>query len=199
MSHEQNTQISDSSASPQKNWVLTHESFDSLLRWLGPDREQAGRRYEEIRRKLIRIFAYRECFDAEDLADETINRVARKLPDISENYVGDPAYYFYGVAQNIYLEYRRKKARVIEPPPELSGPPDLLSECLEECLGRLTAENRELVLQYYQEEKHAKIDRRRQIADRLGIGLNALRIRAHRIRANLKDCLTLCINRATER
>lgn len=69
-------------------------------------------------------------------------------------------------------------------------------ECLERCMQKLTPDNRQLVLQYYQEEKRAKIDHRRQLAEQLGIALNALRIRAHRIRASLQECVQTCLREA---
>ena len=64
-------------------------------------------------------------------------------------------------------------------------------------MQQLTVANRELVLQYYQEEKQAKIDHRRRLAEQLGIALNALRIRAHRIRASLQECVQNCVQEAT--
>ena len=66
-----------------KNWLLTKEAFDALLGWLDPNREVAGQKYEVIRRRLITIFSCRGCAEAEDLADETINRVASKLSAIN--------------------------------------------------------------------------------------------------------------------
>ena len=75
------------------------------------------------------------------------------------------------------------------------GPKDeeLLLDCLEECIKKLTTRNRKLILEYYKDEKGAKIDRRKELADRLGIATNALRIRAHRIRVNLQSCVTDCL------
>jgi RNA polymerase sigma factor (sigma-70 family) len=181
--------------SRKKDWLLTQEAFDYLLDWLGPNREQAGNKYEEIRRKLIKIFTCRGCFDAEDLADETINRVTRKIQEIGEHYVGDPALYFYGVSQNVYLEYVRKKPEPLPPPPP-SSPPDEKEqehECLDQCMQKLTPQNRELVLQYYQKEKKAKVDYRKELAQQLGIAVNALRIRAYRIRASLQECMRDCL------
>ena len=93
----------------KKNWVLSQESFDALLKWLSADRDQAGQIYEEIRLRLIRIFTARACTEAEDLADETMNRVASKLPEIGGTYSGDPAVYFYAVANNVHLESLRRK------------------------------------------------------------------------------------------
>jgi dihydroneopterin aldolase len=66
----------------KKNWELSQETFDALLAWLDSDRDQAAMKYEKIRRALIKIFTGRACVEPEDLADETINRVARKLKEI---------------------------------------------------------------------------------------------------------------------
>jgi DNA-directed RNA polymerase specialized sigma24 family protein len=177
-----------------KAWVLTQESFEALLSWLAPEREDAGRRYEDIRRRLIKIFTCRGCPDAEDLADESINRVAKRLNDIRDSFQGDPFLYFYGVANKVHLESARKK-RPPPPPPPKDDPEEIEKTfaCLEGCIQNLTASNRELVLQYYHEEKTAKIINRRQLAEQLGIGVNALRIRAHRIRGVLQECVQSCL------
>lgn len=179
-----------------KNWVLTQESFDALLDWLDPHREQAGQKYEDIRSSLIKIFTCRGCFEPEDLADETINRVTSKLKQIEGDFIGDRARYFYGVANKVHLEYLRRKP--VQPSLVLSLTSDEVEQefkCLETCMEQLTPENRELVLQYYQEEKKAKIDHRKMLAEKLGIASNALRIRACRIRASLLECVKACLKR----
>lgn len=183
--------------SMKRPWDITQDAFDNFLRWLDPDRELAGKKYEDIRRRLIRIFACRGCSVSEELADETINRVIRKMQELADSYIGDPALYFYGVARNVHLEHVKKG-----PPPLPTPAPDTPQqkereyECLEVCMDRLPAENRQLVLEYYQEEKRVKIDHRRELADRLGIAPNALRIRMHRIRASLQLCVESCLNQA---
>jgi DNA-directed RNA polymerase specialized sigma24 family protein len=186
----------DISASKKIKADLTQESFDRLLDWLDRDRDRAGDRYEEIRSQLIKIFVCRGCTTAEELADETINRVAKKLHEILDNYVGDPALYFYGVAQMVHLEYLRKNTA---PPPHTLSAADQEAElkyaCLEECMERLSDRNRELILLYYGEDRQAKIDRRKELAERLGIGTNALWIRAHRIRESLRECVSQCLKR----
>ena len=91
-----------------KNFVLTPELFEELLGWLDPDREIAGKRYEDIRRGLIKIFVSNGRHCVEDLADEAINRVANKLNQIKNDYEGDPCLYFYGVAKKIVHEDRRR-------------------------------------------------------------------------------------------
>jgi len=178
----------------KKEWVLTQEAFDALLAWLDSDREVAAQKYETIRTRLIKIFACRGCAETEDLADETINRVTSKLPEIQANFIGDPARYFYGVANKIHLEYSRQKLLVAPPPPTTDNTESELEyECLDRCVSKLSKENRQLVLSYYQEEKHAKIEHRKLLASRLGIAVNALRIRAHRIRASLQQCVQQCV------
>lgn len=182
----------------KKEWVLTQEAFDALLDWLDPNRDVAAQKYETIRGRLIKIFACRGCLEAEDLADETMNRVTSKLPEIQATYTGEAVRYFYGVANKIHLEYTRRK-----PVPPLPDPKtdweqaELESACLDRCVAKLTPEHRELVLSYYQEEKHAKIEHRKQLAQKLGIASNALRIRAHRIRTALEECVKECLQQAS--
>jgi RNA polymerase sigma factor (sigma-70 family) len=177
---------------------LNQDEFDALLAWLDPDRERAAQKYEEIRRRLIKIFVCRGCPVAEDLADKTIDRVAGKVKDIAPSYVGNPALYFYGVAKNVYHEWLREQqqaaaaAPVPDPVPVVDQDPpepDPEYDSLEECMGQLSAEERKLILEYYQEEKQAKIDHRKKLAEGLGIGLNTLRIRVYRLRARLQECV----------
>jgi len=181
----------------KKDWVLTQESFTALLAWLDSDRDAAGKKYEDIRRRLIKIFACRGCSESEDMADESINRVIIRLKDIVETFTGDPALYFYGVANKVHQEYLRRRPIPV-PLVVIDESEDLEREhaCLEKCIESLTPDNRQLVIQYYQEEKRAKIEHRKQLADQLGIALNALRIRAHRIRTTLQQCVQTCLQEA---
>jgi DNA-directed RNA polymerase specialized sigma24 family protein len=183
-----------------KNWVLTQESFDTLLVWLDVDRDEAGQKYVKIRERLIKIFTCRGCLEPEDLADETINRVTRRLSEIKDTFVGEPIKYFCGVANNVYYEYKRRK-RLQELPDnyqvEDKSNPQIEMEynCLESCMQALTPDNRQLVYEYYRENKAAKIENRKKLAGQLGIALNALRIRACRIRASLQECVRGCVQR----
>ncbi|HEX8723027.1 MAG TPA: hypothetical protein VF736_20580 [Pyrinomonadaceae bacterium] len=181
----------------KKEWVLTQPTLDALLAWLSPDRDEAGMKYEAIRTRLVTIFNSRGCAEAEDLADETINRVAARLADVAEGYQGDPALYFYGVAKRVRQEYEKRKFR-----PAPVAPPACVHEgveqeyaCLEECMRALDPGQRRLVVAYYQGEKRAKINNRRRMARELGINQNALRIRAYRIRAALQRCVESCLER----
>ncbi|MCI0352294.1 MAG: hypothetical protein L0Z53_22985, partial [Acidobacteriales bacterium] len=91
-------------------------NFAKLLEWLSPNPAHSGARYEEIRRRLIKFFVCRGCAEPEDLTDITIDRVNRALDRPSFEYVGDPVFYFYGVAKKVRLEYMRRQARTLEPP-----------------------------------------------------------------------------------
>ena len=190
----------------KKEWVVTQDVFDALLDWLDADRDRAGRKYEAIRLRLIKIFTCRRCHEPEELADETINRVIARIVEIASGYRGDPALYFYGVSQKVLLEYSRKTRGPLAPVSvdsasvTLSTPPLVLAEdieaeyrCLEQCLERLPSENRDLVVRYYQQEKQAKINHRKVLAAELGIAVNALRLRAHRIRLILQRCVLVCL------
>lgn len=189
-------------SSPRKGWVLTQEAFDELLTWLNPDREQAAHKYEVIRGRLVRILMHRGCTAAEELADKAINQVARKVGEVRSYYVGDPASYFYGVARNLYSDYCKNQPEEVNVAPESLSveapeePDDAEAEhqCLEKCLGALTPQNRELILEYYREKEGVKIEHHKEMAKRLGITLNALRIMMCRIRAGLKKCMRTCLD-----
>ena len=121
---------------------------------------------------------------------------------MADTYVGEPTPYFITVAHNVFREYMTNRRPHSELPPELPEPPgpdpdeELEYDCLEQCVQELRPAQRDLVLQYYRENKQAKIDHRKVLAEELGIGINALRIRAHRIRTALQDCVDRCLTRA---
>lgn len=196
--------VADKTAGRNRQKALTPEAFDRLLDWLDRDRDCAGRRYEQVRSRLIKIFECRGCSIAEDLADETINRVMGKVSQIAGSYVGDPALYFYGVAEKIYLEYSRgEPARWVPLPPEVAEKrvqPEEVDRgyvCLEQCMERLSSRNRELILAYYAHDDgpRNKINSRKELSRQMGIGPNALWIRVHRIRESLKKCVGECLQR----
>jgi len=168
------------------------ESFNRLL---------TSPHYEQFRGRLIRIFARRGCQFPQDLADETIFRVAEKVIEIAPTFEGDPARYFYGVARNVYLEYTRRPRTVLleenriwtELPPDRDrvGSEEAHAH-LEHCLNELSDDDRRLIREYYRYDKSAKIDHRKKLAESFGLGLNALRIKAYRIRQRLYRCVTSC-------
>lgn len=178
------------------------EGMQTFLLSLGEDQSSGGRKYEEIRQKLILLFRYRGCHIPEELADETIDRAASAVLKPDFRYQGDPIGYFRGVAHNVYREWLRKQLRfptesISEGCPELPAPAtternDLLPACLDHCLNALLPTKRMLLIRYYGSDKQAKIDGRQLLAKDLGIGLNALRIQVFRLRNDLRACVENC-------
>ena len=186
--------------SPAKNLrELRQQDFDRLLSWLDADRERAALLYEKIRWRLVTILASRGCTLAEELADETIDRVARRVPDIEQTYVGDKAIYFLGVMNNVHHEYLRRP-----PPPRLVPVEDGIEAreeihlCLDNCLSQLAPYSRQLIERYYAADKKAKIDLRKVIAREMGIKASTLRLRALRIREKLQSCIEQCLHTVSE-
>jgi DNA-directed RNA polymerase specialized sigma24 family protein len=176
--------------------VLQQNDFDRLLGWLDPDPERAAAQYERIRWRLIAILAARGCPVAEELADETIDRVARRVADIERAYVGDRAIYFLGVMNNVHHEYLKRPTplpRLAEIAPDAAERKERTYLCLEQCLQKLTTNSRRLIEQYYAADKRAKIDLRKRIAQEFGINVNTLRLRALRIRGVLQSCINQCV------
>jgi DNA-directed RNA polymerase specialized sigma24 family protein len=196
----------------KKDWSITQEAFDRLLAELHPDSERAGERYEKIRQKLVKLFQWRGCLIAEECADETFNRVAHKICEGTRLWGDDPYSYFHGVALNVLREYWRSPERMaktleeITPAQALSANPEelwlremehmekeRLLECLNRCLQKLPTENLHLITRYHQGEEAPNKVRRKELARTLGIPLNALRIRAYRIRIQIEECVEHCL------
>lgn len=177
---------------------ISQDSFEELLDWLDTDREQAGRKYESIRSRLINIFYARGCHTAEELADETIDRVARKVKTLHESYRGKPAVYFYAVAKKILLEYSRQPKpaelpAVVVYEKSSDENVEIYHDCLENCLQTFLPVQREFIRKYYREEKRAKLELRKKMEQELGISSEVLRIRAFRMRKILQKCVITCI------
>ena len=179
------------------------------------DINRAGEKYEHLRCGIVKYFQSRGCIPAVDLADDTINRVARKLAQGAE--IGDESFasYFYGVARNVFHEHLRSPDR--NPVPVDSLPPhqhpagnpiELIERrdeynkleaqlaCLDACAESLPPETRKMILSYYEGKQRARIENRRRLAEGLGVPMNSLRIRVHRIREKLETCLLNCLARS---
>lgn len=192
----------------KQNWAPTQATFRQFLHWLDEGVDSGGERYLEMRRRLAFYFDRKNCLFPDDLADETLNRVARKVEEKGAISGLSPAHYCYIVARFVFLEYLRSEHREIAledpadsahrtlaaplPSSDGEGSAEHTLECLEQCLNKLEGKERELILEYYQGERRAKIEGRAQLAARLGLTLNALTIRACRIRNKLEDCVRKC-------
>lgn len=181
------------------NREINPEAFEKMLLWLDEDRDIAGRKYEAIRLRLIKIFDCRQCPNSEELSDKVFDRVLKKFAENAVIESVDPALYFYKVACHIYRENLRKPIPVevsdkiaVETEEEGFDP---YYECLKKCLEKLSAEHRKLIINYYEEEKREKIKYHRQLAKSFGIKLNILHLRAFRIRKRLQKCVLQCVEK----
>lgn len=188
--------------------ALTQSAFARLLAWLDDGVESHGERYLEMRRRLVSYFDRRNRPDADDLADETLNRVTRTLEQSGRIEMTPPARYCYTVAKFVLLEDLRRARRYVglDEPTGLralravgSGEPsderalqELRLDSLDRCLQELKPAQRSLIVEYYRDTRRQKIERRRQLAADLGISMNALGIRACRIREALMACVEGC-------
>jgi DNA-directed RNA polymerase specialized sigma24 family protein len=198
----------------KQDWLPSAETFQRFLEWLDAGGGTPGERYLEMRRRLVEYFDRKHCLGADDLADETLNRVARRLEEEGAINAGAPAQYCYIVARFVFFEYLRRGDRSAvpydeTPSPETTSPvlqvadePEPESEeggrrlkCLEHCLDKLPAADRGLILAYYSGERSIKIEQRRELAARFDLTPNALAIRACRIRSNLEECVSACMGR----
>ena len=143
----------------------------------------------------------REITGGEVHADETFNRMARKIADGEE--IQKPAGYVMGVARLLVLEIIKSLSRQREALgeyqhsySEMADVPESESriECLQKCLQQLSPDNREFIIQYYQGDKREKIENRRKLGERLGVAINTLRMRAQRLRERLQGCVEECVN-----
>ncbi len=193
----------------RREWNLSSAAFEQLLTTLDVDRERAGAQYRQLHLQLVKFFEWQCSGQADQQADEVIDRLTRKIAN-GERIENVPAY-AHGVARLLLLEARKKVEREKQMHAQLlwfarSGAYGSAEEwadsddglrqqqCFDNCLETLTGKNRTIILGYYAGERKSKIEGRRQLAASLGTDLNALRVRAYRIRAQLEDCVSRCVS-----
>jgi DNA-directed RNA polymerase specialized sigma24 family protein len=197
----------------KREWQPTPHSFSRLLGWLDGDEDSEGRKYEEMRRRLIAYFDRKGCLAPEELADETLTRVMKWLEENDRLSDPEPARIFFKTAKFVFLEHLRKadpnQDKLDELPASSEPAADphhsaaLADEqaererrltCLERCAQKLPPEECEMITRYYYGEQRVKIENRRVLAERLKISANALSVRACRVRDKLRACVMKCVN-----
>jgi DNA-directed RNA polymerase specialized sigma24 family protein len=188
--------------------------FDLLLRRLNPDRQQAIQDYENLRKRLVKFFEWNQCWSSsDDLANLSLDTLARKPDDLVMQDVNN---YAYGVARNVLSEFKRRIKHEI-PVDNLedgsgsvgsSGDETDLDNVLDHqkyaawldaCLGKLKKEDRRLVLDYYASDEETDIGHRQNLAMKVGMAANALRVRVHRLRSVLEKCFRKRLDPATKK
>lgn len=198
-------------AESKKNWSITSNAFQRLLDWLDEGVNSDGLNYLEMRQRLVAYFDRKNCLTPDELADEALNRVARRLEETKKIETETPAKYCYITARFVFMEYlrgtdkksvplddvlRQQQANQLaasESDKEEKETKEKMLACLEQCTGQLESANREIIVSYYYGAERIKIENRRALAERLGISTNALTIRACRIRDKLEICVGDCV------
>ena len=193
--------------SGKKDWSLSPHAFQQLLSWLDQGKDSDGQNFLEMRQRLLAYFDRKNCPVPDELADEVLNRVARRIEEEGSLESDTPAKYCYIVARFVFMEHLREtqKGRVVldEIRRQRHGGGVVEDDnreqvliCLEQCTSKLERVNRELITRYYVGKERVKIENRRSLAESLGITMNALAIRACRIRDKLEACVRQCANEA---
>jgi DNA-directed RNA polymerase specialized sigma24 family protein len=164
--------------------------------------EQRARRYLEIQSKLERLFAWRGCYEAEEMARAALDRAEMKWAERQREGpatkgVQNPVGYVCSFVRFMFLEWIKQQPPPDPPPqPQRSLEDEICLGCLDDCMEEvLDPEERKLILFYYEGEKGNKIKRRKEIAGALHTSTNALRIECYRIRRRLEKCVLDCVKR----
>ena len=190
----------EATALPRPKWVLDGDAFHRLLASLDPDPARAALKYEVLRKKLVMLFLGRGSREAEDNADETLDRVSRRIAE--GEVLDDVTRFAHGVARRVHSECLRRERRqrrarqaLVAAPRPAPSPVDSEPgiECIRLCIDRLPSADRTLIVEYYDESGRALQAQRRESAARLGISPSTLRLRAFRIRRSLEDCTRDCM------
>ena len=185
------TESDPSTSQGRKRRELSGAEFEALLAALDSDRERAGDKYENLRRRLINLFTWEQCDAPDHLSDEVLNRLSRKLMEGAT--VPHLDRFAFGIARLVIQEEirgernRRSAMREMESAGATnsgawSRPEQSIADALRQCLDALPADRRDLITRYYREDRNV-------LARTVGVSLNALRNRAMRIREELLRCV----------
>ena len=179
------------SAASQRDGIAT------LLATLGSTPEERGMEYERLRSKLILFFSRQTLPFPEDLADESLDRLARRIAEGTE-ILSAPAFAL-GIARHLAQEQRRRKhqPQTMEDAfwdnvPAAAATPSSEEQIagMERCLEKLLPADARLLRGYYLTAERNPMKARGKLAERLGISANTLRQRVFLARQRLRDCMT---------
>jgi DNA-directed RNA polymerase specialized sigma24 family protein len=170
-------------------------TLQALLLTLDTHHDKAAQEYRRLHQRLVRFFSLHPVADPYALADEALDRLARRVAADPKDVI-TPSAFLLGIARHLLQEEQRRRIRESKAVQEWasttadssSTDEDLLRK-VEQCLGKLRKEQRELLLAYYRSTGRQKVEHHRELAAGLGVSLNALRNRLMRARKELDDCV----------
>lgn len=190
---------------------LNQIGFNKLLAMLDAERENAGAKYESLRARLIRFFDWRNCEDAEELADAVFDRVIRKIAEGEE--IQNVNAYAATVAQFIFKEYCRRhnhRHESLDDHPHVQNAAAeqknddetdeseiLRRNCFEKCFSQTDAETRKLLIAYHDTDELTMIATRKKLSEAMNINVNTLRIRVCRMKSKLENCVNECCEKTS--
>jgi DNA-directed RNA polymerase specialized sigma24 family protein len=185
------------------------DPYTQFIAMLSDDQHEGEQKYLELRGKLIRYFSsVKRLRDPETLTDETINRAVLSIQRKGERPNSIDAWCF-AIASKVASEkYRQNQkeetdydfTRAADPHSvnQLTGietdGDDPRIDCLRQCVASLNKDDRDLVLEYFNDEVKSSENRRR-MAEKLDLKQNTLRKQIGRLKDKLKLCIEKCVAR----
>jgi DNA-directed RNA polymerase specialized sigma24 family protein len=176
---------------------MRREAFSKLLDVLGPSEEAAAIEYRKLHQRLSRFFEWNGVRDPDALADEAIDRLGRRIAEENARAtVRNPGAFALGIARLLLQEEARRQQRETQAGKHWglhdaasSTEAEEMDRALQHCLAKLPPERRALIENYYASCKLKKSELHRELANDLGLTVNALRNRALRTRQDLEACM----------
>ena len=200
-------------------------TFQTLLKYLDPDETTASDKYLTLHLKLTKTLIWKRCpeVEAENLADEILDRVAKKINDIEQKLstgikeehgkevkkIENINAYSLEVLKFVRLEYFRKNPLAPETdPPEIPvqpvidifAEPDLRIRCLRKCIAEKIPNepDRQLIIGYYDDESEEKNKvMREKLREKLGLSKSNFKKKACLLRQRLEKCINDCLEKLT--
>ncbi len=175
---------------------MTNESFRILLEALKSHSNDAGGAYTNLRNSLVRYFQIKGDTEADEAADEVLDRVALKLSQNTE--IKNLTAYSFGVAQIIYLERLRTAAKNKKAQTEFyaarerQSDDDLQDDLIyfRECFQKLSVEEKKFMQDYFPELPFTELtSHREKLCVEKKLSINNLRIKIYRLKQRLEDCV----------
>lgn len=158
---------------------------DVLREFFDADPDRCRVQYADLRARLKKYFDWRGCRNPDELTDETITRAVQRITEGAP--VADLMHYCYGIARFIRMEEWKKRHELVVTT-DLEGASASMdaSASLEqtilakECLRMVPPDEEILLREYFWGDRN-------DLADRLHITPNALRIRIYRILEKIRQ------------
>ena len=198
--HSRRLALNTDASPPDAAARTLRQRFDALLARLSAQGD-APLSYEKLRRRLVLYFQVHAPVEAEAACDDVIDRLARRIEEGLP--IDNVPLYALGIARNVLHELHARQVRDRAVATEIGFDAQITVDdeddteekltALRACLERLGQAGARLILAYYDGEGSERIRVRRALAERMKLGLNALRNRALRLRETLESCLRLRI------